>query len=497
MKKVLALTLVIMTLVVALPTSAANFTDINSSHWAYSAINELVAKGTIGGYTDGSFRPNNTVTRAEFVKMVGEGKVKRKLDYSDVTPEHWAYKYVITSGFTADSENNFNPDKAITRAQTVQILFDRFGKAGVGAPEFVAQEAKKFGINKDALSWIYTYGILVGDDGLNLRLGDTLTRAEAAALIVKSGKSKTEKNVADIISAEILKNYAEGTGVFKGGYSAENTLTNAELALSAVRFANDTVAVDYSTYNVAAEIDHENSKELYIMCNSAAGLNNFNVNFANAQATVETAEKAIKSAAERLTAKVITRGETLFAKGNKNVSVKQKEVVALMLLYDAVYGSQYAYTTDKKNGSYERLNLSILTNGKKYPKGYKNFAIVLKDVPAEVYTYPTKKVSGGTSGTPAELYDFAREYAPMFVSKCENYVLAADKAMGVDIKITFYPSLAYTNGQGFAFRVKVTALNSTAYTPADLFGEAAITNRDKKLTKGTEFFAEIAVESIA
>ena len=132
----------------------------------------------------------------------------------------------------------------------------------------------------------------------------------------------------------------------------------------------------------------------------------------------------------------------------------------------------------------ERINLSVLTNGKKYPAGYKNFGVVLKDVPAEVYTFPMKKLSGGTSGTPAELYNFAREYAPMFVSKCENYVLAADKAMGVDIKITFYPSLAYTNGQGFAFRVKVTALNSTSYTPVDLFGEKAITNRDKKLTKG-------------
>ena len=70
MKKVLALILAIMTFMVMIPAAAVNFTDINSAHWAYSAINELVGKGTIGGYTDGSFKPENTATRAETAVMI-------------------------------------------------------------------------------------------------------------------------------------------------------------------------------------------------------------------------------------------------------------------------------------------------------------------------------------------------------------------------------------------------------------------------------------------
>ena len=64
------------------------------------------------------------------------------------------------------------------------------------------------------------------------------------------------------------------------------------------------------------------------------------------------------------------------------------------------------------------------------------------------------------------------------------------------MKITFYPSLAHQNDKGFYFKVKVTALNSTNYTPYDLFGAGAITNQYTKLTEGTEFFAEIHVDSL-
>ena len=490
MKKVLALILVIMTFMVVFPAAAVNFTDINASHWAYSAINELVGKGTIGGYTDGSFRPNNTVTRAEFVKMVGVGSTKRKNDYADVPPEHWAYKYVITSGFKSDSENRFNPDKPITRAQTVELLYDRFGKADVIAPPFVKAEAKKFAIDEDALSWIYTYGILVGDDGLNLRLGDTLTRAEAAALIVKCGKSTVAKDTVAIISDKVLANYAEGINVFEGGYKADKTLTNAQLAVAVAKFANNTAEIDFSKYSIKSSIDHENSKELYIMCNSNIGLGKFTVAFANESATVDTVEKAVKNAAERLAATVINNPAIIYNKSGKTTKATQKDVVALMIQYDVMFGSQYAYTTEKSGESYKRINVSVETNGQKYPAGYKNFAVVLKDVPNEVYTHPI------SNGTPKDLYDFAREYAPLFAKKCDEYVFAAEKGFGVKLKITFYPSLAYSTGTGYAFRVKVTALNTTKYTPADLFGEGAITKTDKKLTGGTEFFAEITVDSI-
>lgn len=498
MKKIIALIIAVVTVFAAMPALAVSFTDLSTNHWAYPAVSELVDKGTIKGYTDGSFKPDNTVTRAEFVKMVGEGTEKRANDYNDVPKDHWAYKYVITSGFNSDDKNNFNPDTPITRAQTVQLLYSRFGKPDVEAPDFVKAEAKKYHISVNALSWIYTYGILVGDDGINLRLGDTLTRAEAAALIVKCGDAVSPKNFADIVSGDILKDRMSKLNIFEGGYNSDATMTNAQLADAMIRFANNISTTNISGYVIKDSIEHEKSDALYIMCNSSIGLENFTVKFADSTATIKTAKMAARNAAERLIGGTVTQAQadSIFAAGNGNATnpVTQKDIAAMVVMYDILFGSQYAYTTDLKGENYTKINMALENDMSNYPRSYKNYAVILKDIPHEVYDHPI--TSGSGSSTPAENFDFARDYAALFTAKCADYVMAADKGFGVKLRITFYPSLAYANGKGFAFKVKVTALNSSNYTPADLFGDKVITQKDVKLTEGMEFFTEIAVESI-
>ena len=73
MKKIISLVLslcMLMTLTICV--NAASFTDLASNHWAYDNINTLVSEGTINGYSDGTFKPSKSVTRAEFVKMTGK-----------------------------------------------------------------------------------------------------------------------------------------------------------------------------------------------------------------------------------------------------------------------------------------------------------------------------------------------------------------------------------------------------------------------------------------
>ena len=498
MKKTIALLIALITICSVIPVGAASFTDMDSKHWAFDAVSQLVDKGTIGGYPDGSYRPDNTVTRAEFVKMVGEGSEKRKNDYNDVPSSHWVYKYAITSGFASDDRNNFNPDVPITRGQTVELLYRRFGKSGAMAPYFVEKEAEKYGIDTSAISWIYTYGILVGDDGLNLRLSDTLTRAEAAALIIKCSVAEKQVNFVDIVSENILKNTFESINAFGEGYNSKQTVTNAQLAEAAVKFANNAGTIDFGDYYINKSIEHEKSRELFIMCNSAIGMDNFNVEFADATATFDTAEQAFKIAAERLNVGTVTQKAMLYVDGNKygGDAVTHKELAAMMVQYDTVFGSQLGYTTELSGEEYTHVNFKIENDVRKYPQSYKDYAVILKGVPQQVYDFPRTTVGSGTAGTPAQLYDFAREYSALFTAKCAEYVMAAEAVFGSKIKITFYPSLAYNNGGGFAFRVKVTALNSAKCTPADMFGDAAITNRDTKMATGLEFYAEIAVDSI-
>ena len=47
-----------------------NFPDLDSTHWAYTAVQFMVQKGVVKGYDDGTFKPNNSVRRGEFAKML-------------------------------------------------------------------------------------------------------------------------------------------------------------------------------------------------------------------------------------------------------------------------------------------------------------------------------------------------------------------------------------------------------------------------------------------
>ena len=46
------------------------FWDLTKEHWAYAAISELRIRKIINGFSDGSFRPNSTITRAEWTKIM-------------------------------------------------------------------------------------------------------------------------------------------------------------------------------------------------------------------------------------------------------------------------------------------------------------------------------------------------------------------------------------------------------------------------------------------
>ena len=97
------LTIILVTLLLA-PSLvfADSFSDVtvkNSKHFA--AIEYLYAKNVIGGYPDGTFKPEQTINRAEALKMVmlasstgGEEESTPVVDFPDVSEDDWFYNYV-------------------------------------------------------------------------------------------------------------------------------------------------------------------------------------------------------------------------------------------------------------------------------------------------------------------------------------------------------------------------------------------------------------------
>jgi len=82
-------------------TGIVQLSDIDG-HWASDDIMSLARKGVVSGYNDGTFKPNNAVTRAETVVMISKlfgrtDEFKADKTFSDVPINHWAYNYIMNA----------------------------------------------------------------------------------------------------------------------------------------------------------------------------------------------------------------------------------------------------------------------------------------------------------------------------------------------------------------------------------------------------------------
>jgi hypothetical protein len=104
-------------------------TDI-SGHWAEASIITMLNTGVIGGYPDGTFKPNNPITRAEFTTIVnkafGTFDAGAEAFFTDVKKSDWYYSQVASgkkAGFISGfPDGSFRPNSAITREQATAIL---------------------------------------------------------------------------------------------------------------------------------------------------------------------------------------------------------------------------------------------------------------------------------------------------------------------------------------------------------------------------------------
>lgn len=114
-------------------SSATKFSDA-SDDWFSKAINYVVAKGLISGYPDGKFKPNDSITRAEFAQMISgyvNNEKKSAADFKDVK-DHWAKdaidKLYGNKNVNGYPDGTFKPNAKITRAEAVTILNSVFNR---------------------------------------------------------------------------------------------------------------------------------------------------------------------------------------------------------------------------------------------------------------------------------------------------------------------------------------------------------------------------------
>lgn len=180
-----------------------------TEHWAKETIQEWFDNERIKGYEDGSFKPENSVTRAEFMTMVNsayEFTELAEINFSDADKEEWYYTEVqkaVEAGYiVGDNDETVRPADEITR-QEVAVVITRLNELEQNT------DVSKFADKEDIAEWAVGYvgavaeaGYMIGDDDNNFKPADDITRAESLVTLDRSMKDKVEYAAISELSIE-------------------------------------------------------------------------------------------------------------------------------------------------------------------------------------------------------------------------------------------------------------------------------------------------------
>ncbi len=130
-KKILKGMFVLAAFVMMNNPASAFYTDMDENHWAYQSIKFLTEVGVVVGYPDGTYKPDIPVTRAEFasmaIKALGQesANVTQEIHFDDITPDFWAYNIIqkaVYFDLIPDSKGeSYRPFDSVTRAEAINI----------------------------------------------------------------------------------------------------------------------------------------------------------------------------------------------------------------------------------------------------------------------------------------------------------------------------------------------------------------------------------------
>lgn len=171
------------------------FSDVDKEHWAYQYIASMAEKGIINGFEDNTFKPEESITRAEFAKMIMTGEVVENSSdttFFDVDENVWYYDAVCNAAsiglICGVGDGRFLPDENITREEAAVIMY-RFA-------EYRNKSLLPFRMNINfddeedisdfavgSIDALYTAEVINGSDDGNFYPKKSISRAESATMI--------------------------------------------------------------------------------------------------------------------------------------------------------------------------------------------------------------------------------------------------------------------------------------------------------------------------
>ena len=370
MKKFIKLLLIITIFIVLSiqPALAKTVYYDTYNHWAANDID--FASNTLKvfkGYGDFTFKPENNITRAEFITILAKTAYRQNqmnevytsdMNYNDMSNQHWSYTFVISmyehlktnqdfSFKDIFAGTNFYPDRPITREESAALLAV-FCKDAIYDNSVNFKDLSSSNRFYNEIKRLYNAGIITGYEDGTFKGNNNITRAESAALIKRVYNDiKTSDKSKYLTKLEFLPINGEEMYSYFGAYDWKTANANdkrfikAKDTLEYVSFGGYILPEDQHLYdlNAVETMESLNSSGYY----NVAGTNFYMITFGN----YSDAKKS--QFANEILANVITRND-----------LKDSELMQIFAMI-----SKYEVTESLYMGALEKWdNLTTSNNAK-------------------------------------------------------------------------------------------------------------------------------------
>lgn len=227
----LFLSLFVITLAV-IPVSAQNgkiFPDVSSNHWAAAQIKELSQSGVIVGYPDGTFKPDDNVTRAEFASMairaLGQEHttVAQPVNFTDIASDFWAYDMIQRALYfelisCPPAGQAFRPNDPVSHSEAVSVAVNALTTEVISVTK-AKEVLRSYADLATTPDWylvpagkaeILSMNVNIPNAPLTLKADKPATRAEIAALLknmIEQAKLNPNKKLAEAMRKKTGEGY--------------------------------------------------------------------------------------------------------------------------------------------------------------------------------------------------------------------------------------------------------------------------------------------------
>lgn len=178
---------------------SGSFRDVTRGHWAFASVERAAELGLVTGYSDGTFRPDTPVTRAQFVlmlwRMCGKPAAAKAASFADASADWYqdALSWAVEKGYVNGlSDTRFGPDAPITRQQAMAILFRLNGGQSGTELTLTGSYEQTFADSttiaswaKDATWWAVYHELVSGVGGSRIAPEANASRAQIAAILLR------------------------------------------------------------------------------------------------------------------------------------------------------------------------------------------------------------------------------------------------------------------------------------------------------------------------